>query len=306
METPVGGDAAGSPAAAIAIDDDLLREWPLPVPEGGDKENRGRVLLIGGSPEIAGAAVLAATAALRAGAGKVTIGAPASIAQSIAFAVPESRVIALDESANGGFTANAAAALDVLAGKVRCVLIGPGLAYDTSTRDLTGAVLEMFRDVPTILDAGAMTIASGSRPARMRFSSPVVLTPHAGEMASLSGSDKEDVVKDAADVALGAARAWNACVVLKGAITYIAAPNGRIWRHEGGNIGLATSGSGDVLSGIIAGLAARGTPLEQASAWGVALHARAGVRLADRFGTLGYLARELPGEVPALMAAFAG
>ncbi|MGZ5162704.1 MAG: ADP-dependent NAD(P)H-hydrate dehydratase [Burkholderiales bacterium] len=105
--------------------------------------------------------------------------------------------------------------------------------------------------------------------------------------------------------ALNAARAWNAVVALKGAITYIAAPDGRLWRHEGGNVGLATSGSGDVLSGIIAGLVARGTPLEEASMWGVALHARAGARLAERLGPLGYLAREIPDEVPSLMAALA-
>jgi NAD(P)H-hydrate repair Nnr-like enzyme with NAD(P)H-hydrate dehydratase domain len=92
-------------------------------------------------------------------------------------------------------------------------------------------------------------------------------------------------------------------VALKGAVTHIAAPDGRMWRHEGGNAGLGTAGSGDVLSGIISGLMARGAPLEQACAWGVALHALAGVRLAGRCGTLGYLAREIPGEVPAIMDA---
>ena len=90
-------------------------------------------------------------------------------------------------------------------------------------------------------------------------------------------------------------------VALKGATTHIAAPDGRLWRHDGGNVGLASSGSGDTLSGIIAGLAARGAPLEQACAWGVALHARAGERLAQRIGPLGYLAREIAGEVPALL-----
>jgi NAD(P)H-hydrate repair Nnr-like enzyme with NAD(P)H-hydrate dehydratase domain len=85
----------------------------------------------------------------------------------------------------------------------------------------------------------------------------------------------------------------------------VTAPDGRLWRHEGGNVGLAVSGSGDALAGIIGGLAARGAPLEQAAAWGVALHARAGARLAEANGPLGYLARDLPSQVPMLMHALA-
>jgi NAD(P)H-hydrate repair Nnr-like enzyme with NAD(P)H-hydrate dehydratase domain len=102
---------------------------------------------------------------------------------------------------------------------------------------------------------------------------------------------------------LQAARNWNAVVALKGATTFIASPRGQVWRHSGGQPGLATSGSGDVLAGVIAGLAAQGAPLEQAGAWGVVLHAMAGARLARKLGPLGYLARELAGEIPALMKA---
>ncbi|MBC8119156.1 MAG: NAD(P)H-hydrate dehydratase, partial [Burkholderiaceae bacterium] len=114
---------------------------------------------------------------------------------------------------------------------------------------------------------------------------------------------KEMIQAQPAQAALDAAHAWNAVVVLKGAVTFIAAPDGSLWRHAGGNVGLATSGSGDTLAGIIAGLAARGASIEQAAVWGVALHARAGERLAARSGPLGYLARDLSAEVPALMHA---
>jgi ADP-dependent NAD(P)H-hydrate dehydratase len=183
------------------------------------------------------------------------------------------------------------------------VLIGPGLPYDRATSDATAAVLARFSKAATILDAGAMEIARNAQNKSMRFSSPVLLTPHAGEMARLRGSEKDAVAANSVDAALDAARAWQAFVALKGAVTHIAAPDGRVWRHESQNIGLATSGSGDVLSGIIAGLVGRGAPLEQASAWGVALHARAGSKLAERYGPIGYLARELADEVPALMAA---
>jgi NAD(P)H-hydrate repair Nnr-like enzyme with NAD(P)H-hydrate dehydratase domain len=129
----------------------------------------------------------------------------------------------------------------------------------------------------------------------------MLLTPHAGELAHFSGSDKSRILHDPEAAVLDAARRWNAVVALKGATTFIGAPDGSLWRHEGGNIGLATSGSGDVLSGLITGFTARGATIEQASAWGVALHAHAGRALDARIGTLDYLARELAGEMPALM-----
>jgi ADP-dependent NAD(P)H-hydrate dehydratase len=102
------------------------------------------------------------------------------------------------------------------------------------------------------------------------------------------------------------AQRWQATVALKGPVTHIAAPDGRLWKHEGGNVGLAASGSGDTLAGIVVGLAARGAPLEQAGAWGVALHARAGDRLAERTGPLGFLTRDLAAEVPMLMHGLRG
>ena len=286
----------------IAVSDELLRGWPLPAPDGGDKEERGRVLIVAGSEETPGAAVLAATAALRAGAGKVTLAVPESIALHAAFAVPESRVIALDEGADGAIAAKAGRALDFLCGKVAAMLIGPGVAYAEATQALTLSLLKMFDDAPAVLDAAAMDVSMKSGGLVSRFTKPVILTPHAGEMAKLTGGDKDSIERDPVRAARVAAREWNAVVALKNAITHVASPDGRLWRHEGGNAGLATSGSGDVLAGIIAGLLARGAALEQAAVWGVALHARAGERLAERIGPLGYLARELPTEVPGIMA----
>jgi ADP-dependent NAD(P)H-hydrate dehydratase len=167
-----------------------------------------------------------------------------------------------------------------------------------------------------VLDACAMGVilGAGGKPradahaddgAGFRFDAPVIVTPHAGEMAHLTGASKEDISADPDGHAARAARRWNAVVALKGARTLVSTPDGARWQHEGGNVGLAISGSGDTLAGIIAGLAARGASLAQAACWGVALHARAGELLAERFGVLGYLARELPAEVPALMEGFA-
>jgi hydroxyethylthiazole kinase-like uncharacterized protein yjeF len=127
-----------------------------------------------------------------------------------------------------------------------------------------------------------------------RFEEPVLLTPHAGEVAHLTGCGKDEVLADPERAAREAAQRWNAVIAVKGARTVIADPDGRAWLHEGGNAGLATSGSGDTLAGAIAGLCARGADLVQACAWGVVLHAQAGERLAVQRAPVGYLAREIP------------
>lgn len=304
MEMPV------SPAHIVTIDAAALRAWPLPMPGAeGDKEERGHVLVLGGSREMPGAVILAATAALRAGAGKLTIATGASVAQLVALAIPEARVIGLRETAEGGFTADAVADLDPLADKVSAILIGPGMQDEAATAALVRALLPRLDGTSVVLDACAMGIILNpdldGAGAPFRFEQSVALTPHAGEMAHLTGAQKEDIVAAPDAQAAAAADEWNAVVALKGARTVIGAPDGTLWQHEGGNVGLAISGSGDVLAGIIAGLAARGATLPQATCWGVALHARAGERLAARMGLLGYLARELPGEIPPLLEALA-
>ncbi|WP_334186888.1 NAD(P)H-hydrate dehydratase [Noviherbaspirillum sp.] len=299
----------------MPLDDAALKRWPLPMPsQEGDKEERGRVLVIAGSREMPGAVILAATAALRAGAGKLTIATGASIAPVVALSMPEARVVELQETVNGAI---APGAIDVLTGMVSrfdAVLIGPGMQDEGATCAFVLGLLPQLEHAKVVLDACAMNVvrrqlqavdaySQGQQKYIASFSTPVLLTPHAGEMAHLTAADKDSVLANPAETARQAARRWNAMVALKGATTHIAAPDGRLWRHDGGNIGLAISGSGDTLSGIIAGLAARGAPLEQACAWGVALHARAGDRLQQRIGPLGFLAREIAFEVPALLHA---
>jgi ADP-dependent NAD(P)H-hydrate dehydratase len=295
----------------IDVDQALLRAWALPMPSANsDKEGRGHVLILGGSREMPGAVILAATAALRAGAGKLTIATGKSVAQLVALALPEARVIGLAETDTGGFTRDAVAKLDPLADQVTAILVGPGMQDEPATAALVHALLPRLAgsDTSVVLDACAMgTILyppEGKAP--FRFTQPVVLTPHAGEMAHLGGQDKDAILADPDGHARDASGRWNAIVALKGARTVVAAPDGARWQHEGGNVGLATSGSGDTLAGIIAGLAARGASLAQATCWGVALHAQAGERLGRQFGQLGYLAREIPGEIPFLLEQIAG
>ncbi|MDM0116949.1 NAD(P)H-hydrate dehydratase [Variovorax sp. J22R133] len=281
-------------APARALTRAQLARWPLPQPgDDADKEVRGHVLVMAGSDEIPGAAVLAAVAALRAGAGKLTMAAPASIAQGLAMAIPESRVIALAQSRGGGLLATGASALAEIAPDVSAVVLGPGMQDERRTVAMVRNVLPLFSHATVVLDALAMSVARDGA-----FAQPVVLTPHAGEMAFLTGRDKESICAEPLAAAREAAAQWNACVALKGGRTFIVLPDGQAWRFEQGRPGLATSGSGDTLAGLIAGLSARGLPPHAACAWGVMTHARAGAALSRIHGPLGYLARELAGEFP--------
>jgi ADP-dependent NAD(P)H-hydrate dehydratase len=222
-------------------------------------------------------------------------------------------VIGLPETGEGGIAMAAAGALESMKGRLDAVLIGPGMQDEPAICDFVHALLPMLDGVDVILDAAAMGVVreadtKGSESAGFlgRYGARVLLTPHAGEMAHLSGASKEEVAADPQGMAMRMAQRWQATVALKGPVTYIATPDGRLWKHEGGNVGLAASGSGDTLAGIIVGLAARGAALDQAGAWGVALHARAGDRLAERTGPLGFLTRDLAAEIPMLMHALQG
>jgi len=283
---------------AREVDEALLRAWPLPAVDGdGDKESRGRVLVVAGSREVPGAAVLAAEAALRAGAGKLVVATPQSAWPIVAAALPEARVVPLPETSSGGPQPGSFRALADCAGETAAVLAGPGMADTMATSMFVQDLLALFAGTPFVLDALAMDcVRSG-----LRFRQPVLLTPHAGEMAHLTGEGKEEIRERPLEVAVRQAQAWNAVVALKGATTCIAAPAAGAWRHCAETPGLATSGSGDVLAGLVAGLLARGAPPEQAAVWGVALHARAGAVLAARSGAVGYLARDLAAQVPGLM-----
>jgi hydroxyethylthiazole kinase-like uncharacterized protein yjeF len=253
-----------------------------------------------------GAIILAATAALRAGAGKLRICTGRSIAQLVAAAVPEARVISLPETRAGGISASAASQIIENVEGAQSVLIGPGMIDESAIERLMKRVLPRIERATLILDAGALAFLSRAPQSLHEFHDRAAITPHAGEMASLRGIDKSAVASEPAIKAQEAARDLGAVVALKGRETFIAAPDGETYCNRAGNVGLATSGSGDTLGGIIAGLAARGAEPLHAAVWGVYLHARAGDRLAKRMGQLGFLARELLAEIPALMSELGG
>ena len=286
----------------------LLRRMPLPtLNDDDDKESRGRVLVVGGSMLVPGAILLAGVAALRAGAGKLQLATVRDAAVGLALAVPESLVVSLPQTRAGEIAgARAAAPLGDYASEAGALLVGPGMATGAHAEALLAALLAHVGDDTTlVLDgAGIVALQASRGAARRRLASlggRVVLTPHAGEMASLLDIDKREVEADPATIAVRAAGELGVVVALKGAESWIADPDGALLHYRGGSVGLGTSGSGDTLAGIVAGLAARGASPLVAAAWGVWAHGAAGRRLARRMGVVGFLARELLAEVPSLV-----
>jgi hydroxyethylthiazole kinase-like uncharacterized protein yjeF len=282
----------------------LLRRMPLPLlGSDDDKEMRGRVLVIGGSMLVPGALLLAGIASLRAGAGKLQLATVRSAAVSLGLAVPESLVISLPQTPDGEIAGpRAAVALRPYAADADAVLIGPGMSGKRSLHALLAAVVSRLGDGATlVLDGAAVSALRQHARLLAALAGRAVLTPHAGEMASLLGLDKREVVKNAPAIARHAAAHFGATVVLKDAQSWIAEPDGALFRYAGGTVGLGTSGSGDTLAGIVAGLAATGAPPGTAAVWGVWTHGAAGRLLARRMGRVGFLARELLAEVPALV-----
>lgn len=304
--------------AAPRVDVGLLRAWPPPRPDADDdKEGRGRVLVVAGSREVPGSALLAGLAALRAGAGKLALATSRSVAVPLAVALPEARVVALPEDPGGAMTAEAGAGVAELAERAAAVVIGPGMRGTDAVRAILEKTLESCgrgdrgngdRGAVVVVDAAAIAcLPRQQMPALLApLDGRVVLTPNLAEMAILVDCHVDDLPDDLAALAADTARQLGAVVALKGGVTYTAAPDGRRFADGAGNVGLATSGSGDVLAGLIGGLAARGADPLQAAVWGVHVHAAAGDRLAERIGPLGYLARELVDEVPLLLHELGG
>ncbi len=289
-------------SASITLDADLLRDFPLPAhPEESGKEDRGRLLAIVGSRQLAGAALLAGTAALRAGAGKLQIATAATIAAPLGVAMPEARVIGHAEAADGCIAEEAIAPLVEWAGAAQAALVGCGMQSGPTLEILFGALLDRCGDIPLILDAAVLDCLAAKAPQLRDHRGGTALLPHGGEMARLLGLDREAVEADPEAAGRAAAERFGAVALVKGAVSRIAAPDGRVFRYQGGGVGLATSGSGDVLAGLVGGLCARGADPLTATLWGVWLHGEAGRILTKKVGRIGFLAREIPDIVPGLL-----
>ena len=284
------------------LDSELLKQFPLPHhPDDGDKEDRGRLLVIAGSRELPGAALLAGIAALRAGAGKLQIATAESISVQLGVAVPEARVIPHRETEEGCVDESAIETLLKWAKAAQAVMIGCGMQHGPPLDRLLDALFGCEAGVPLVLDAAVLGSLSKRSEAVRRWKGGAILLPHAGEMKRLLQCEAEEISADPLGSARRAAEMYGAVALLKGEYSHIVAPDGRAFRFKGGGVGLATSGSGDTLAGIVGGLAARGADPLTAALWGVYLHGEAGRRLTVSVGRVGFLARELLDLVPALM-----
>ncbi|WP_313804291.1 NAD(P)H-hydrate dehydratase [Sphingobium sp.] len=286
-----------------ALDAAWLRAHPLPpVDDASDKDRRGRVLVAGGAEFVPGALRLTGEAALRAGAGRLQMATVRSAAMSLGVLVPEAAMIALPAQEDGEIAASAAALLIERARRCDMLIMGPGMSVSAGTDELVATVLDALEAPLTVLlDAAALTSARALQPIIARHEGRVILTPHHGEMAILADMPPEAVAADPQGVARAMATEFQAVVLLKGRRSIICDPAGQCLLYEGSCAGLATGGSGDVLAGVVGGLAARGAAPRDAAAWATWVHGQAGQRLQDEVGGVGFLARDLLPLIPRIL-----
>jgi ADP-dependent NAD(P)H-hydrate dehydratase len=285
---------------ATLVTPQVLRGWRLPEPTGG-KESRGSILVIGGSTETLGAVTLAAEAAVRSGAGKLQVVVPSKVAPHVSIALPEALVRGVPSTEAGAIEGSSVELFLDLVEKASAVLVGPGMADKEQTQALVESLLPELR-APVVLDALGLAAVTADPGCLHHLEGRVVLTPNPTELAISLHVDADEVEDDPAGCARRLAEQTHATVGLGGATSWVAGPDGRLWEDESGGAGLGVSGSGDVRAGVVAGLLARGAEPGQAAVWASYLHGRAGERLAATVGRLGFLARELPPEIPRVLA----
>ena len=264
----------GSPDEAIhsSLDLNLITPKDIaslvgPRPRDSNKGLYGHVLVIGGSLGKAGAAAMAGFSALRAGAGLVTVATAHSILPTVASFHPELMTEPLEETGDGTISVHALELLQQLAEKKTVLAIGPGISRNEETAEVVRTVVSES-DVPVVLDADGLNAFEGraedfnrkgrKRTAKGAEKSPtLVLTPHPGEMARLTGLSTKDIQRDRVNIARKFAQQHQVILVLKGDRTIVASPDGQAWVNPTGNPGMATGGTGDILTGIIAGILAQ-------------------------------------------------
>jgi len=278
------------------IDHEVERVYP-PRPPDAHKGMCGRVLLLAGSPGLTGAAALAARAVLRSGAGVATLGVAASLNPIMEVKLTEVMTLPLEEGVPGhlgeaclGRVLDALKRHDVLA-------LGPGMGTEECTASLVRSILQEV-EKPLVLDADALNCLAGDPGALAERRAPTVITPHPGELARLMGSSMEGIQLDRLGAADGASERLGCVVVLKGAHTLVASPDGRIGINTSGHAGMATAGSGDVLTGCVATFLSQGLPPYEAACCAVYLHGKAGELAAHISGEVGMVAGDILSCLP--------
>ena len=284
----------------------LDREWakvrlPTRRPDV-HKGDCGHVLVVGGSTGLSGAVALASRAAMRAGAGLVTALVPRSLNAVLEIKLTEPMTRPMDETAQGSLAATAEKAIVEWLGKCDVVALGPGVSRVPETAALVRRIVAAS-PIPVVLDADGLNAFEALGDELARAGAPLVITPHAGEMSRLFGIAASELDKDRIGTAIAAASRFRCVVVYKGAPTVIAAPDGRTYLNPTGNAGMATGGTGDVLTGMIAGLIGQGCAPFEGAALAAYLHGLAGDFAVRQLGVWGLLAGDLIEALPDAMLA---
>jgi len=276
-------------------------------PDRAHKGDFGRVLVVAGSIDFPGAALLTALGAMRAGAGVVRVAAAESVVHRLAGTIPELTWMALDEEAPGLIAPGGWRRVTTESSEYDAVVIGPGIGRQPATQRRARQLIAA-QTRPVVVDADGLNALAGAATWWRGLRAPLVLTPHPGEFSRLIGGPAPDADDDAgrAEAAAAAAVLWDQVVVLKGAHTVVAEPDGELLRSEIATPALATAGSGDVLSGVIGAFLAGGASPMVAAAAGVAVHGAAGLLAAERIGRTGVMARDIVALLPEAIAQLRG
>jgi len=295
--------ALADPIRTELVDAGAVRGLLPSRPADSNKGTFGRALIAAGCSQFMGAAVLACQGALRSGAGLVTLAAPPAVGLVAAAALLEATHLPLQATPEGGIAGPGAAAVLAALPQYTALLVGCGLGQEPGTREFVERLLLNGAPLPAgvVVDADALNLLAGFSAWWPRLPVPAVLTPHPGEMARLLGSSVAAVQAGRWETAAAAAARWGKVVVLKGAHTVVAAPDGRLRVSPFANPVLATAGTGDVLAGTIAGLLAQGAEPFDAAVAGVFLHGAAGERFARSRGDTGLVASDLARLLPSVI-----
>ncbi|MBW1649786.1 MAG: NAD(P)H-hydrate dehydratase [Deltaproteobacteria bacterium] len=261
------------------------------------KGDCGHLLVIAGSAGKTGAAILTAKAAVRSGTGLVTIAIPKSINPIVESCVTEAMTYPLPETSKKTIKANTFNIIKKLLKGKNCIAIGPGLGTENNTKKLIYRLIE-DATLPMVIDADALNAISGNPEVLKKAKAPLILTPHPKEMARLIKKDTSYVCKDKINAAKNFAGKYNAILILKGAGTVIAMPNGSVFINSTGNQGMASGGTGDVLTGIIAGFISQGYTPDISAIMGVYMHGAAGDAAACKKGFVGLIASDIIEALP--------
>jgi NAD(P)H-hydrate epimerase len=287
----------------IVTINDAIRKFPKRKPDA-HKGDFGHVLVLAGSAGYTGAAYLTSQAAALSGAGLVTLAIGRSIYDIMASKLTEVMVRPFFETKDFSLSLLAEKELMSFSEKADSIAIGPGISQNKETQHLVRNLTAKLTK-PIVIDADGITAIAGHPDVFKNKKAPMVLTPHPGEMARLTGKDVAGIQNSRKDVALEAANLYNTVLVLKGHRTIVVSPNGDLYENQTGNAGMATGGTGDVLTGMIAAFTAQGADLFTASVLGVYFHGMAGDAAAREKGPLSLLATDLLNKLPDVLKTLA-